>query len=49
MTISPKSLYIIATALNSGWVQSPPLSETSAMPPVVRRKKLKGYQKGRKK
>ena len=49
MTISPKSLYIIATALNSGWVQSPPLSETSAMPPRKKRKKLKGYQKGRKK
>lgn len=47
--MNPKTLFVLATSLKNGWMQSPPLSETSAMPPKRKRKKLKGYQKGKRK
>lgn len=44
MNITPKTLYIIASAMSQDWPQAVP-ETTSAMPPKQRRKKLKGWQK----
>lgn len=50
MNINPKTIYIVVAAMSNAWCgPATGKDDYGACPPKLKRKRLKGYQKGRKK